>query len=108
MCLNNRCAPILGARYTIHRILSMSKSTHSHEYDVLRQQLRAMRKAAGLSQRVLARRLMVPPSWVSKVETGERRLDMVEFYWFCLACGENPSAVSKAILEAMGESGAEQ
>ena len=82
----------------------MRKSTHSHEYDALRQQLRAMRKAAGLSQRALARRLMVPPSWVSKVETGERRLDMVEFHWFCLACGENPPAVAKAILETMGKS----
>jgi hypothetical protein len=28
---------------------------------------------------------------VAKVETGERRIDLVEFGWFCAACGASPA-----------------
>lgn len=37
------------------------------------------RKNAGLTQRDLAKAIGKPPSWVAKVEQGERRLDLVEF-----------------------------
>ena len=37
------------------------------------------RKAAGLTQVQVARKLGRPQSFVSKYETGERRLDVVEF-----------------------------
>ena len=39
----------------------------------------AARKAAGLTQHALARRLGRPQSFVAKYEGGERRLDVVEF-----------------------------
>jgi transcriptional regulator with XRE-family HTH domain len=65
----------------------MQKSTHSSEYRLLRTELRRIRQAAGLSQRDLSDRLKVPHSWVAKVESGERRIDLVEAYWFFLACG---------------------
>ena len=39
----------------------------------------ASRREAGLTQADLAKRLGVVPSWVAKVEIGERRLDIVEF-----------------------------
>ena len=76
----------------------MSKSLHSVEYGALRQKLLAMRKAANLSQRDLGRRLAVPASWVSKVETGERRIDLVEFGWFCSACGFDPATAARDVL----------
>ena len=38
-----------------------------------------VRKAAGLTQAELSRRLKKPQSFVSKYERGERRLDVVEF-----------------------------
>ena len=69
----------------------MRKSTHSGEYAALRARLAALRAAAGLSQRGLATRLRVPHSWVAKVESGERRIDLVEFGWFCAACGASPA-----------------
>ena len=50
-----------------------------------------MRVAAGLSQRQVAAVLRLPHSWVAKVESGERRLDLVEFGWFCAACGASPA-----------------
>jgi len=78
----------------------MSKSLHSVEYAALRQKLLAMRNAANLSQRELGRRLAVPASWVSKVETGERRMDLVEFSWFCSACGFDPAKAAREFLES--------
>jgi transcriptional regulator with XRE-family HTH domain len=67
----------------------MQKSTHSTEYRLLRAELRQTRAAAGLSQRDLSERLKVPHSWVAKVESGERRIDLVEFCWLISACGGN-------------------
>jgi transcriptional regulator with XRE-family HTH domain len=65
----------------------MKKSVHTSEYAALRRGLREAREGAGLSQRGLAARLKVPHSWVAKVETGERRLDVLEFIEFVRACG---------------------
>jgi transcriptional regulator with XRE-family HTH domain len=42
------------------------------------QVLIACRKEAGLTQQELADRLGRPQSYIAKVETGERRLDVVE------------------------------
>ena len=54
---------------------------------------------AGLRQTDLAERLGVPQSFFSKVETGERRLDLVERRRVCAAIGL-PLAVFVARLEA--------
>jgi ribosome-binding protein aMBF1 (putative translation factor) len=43
------------------------------------------RQASGLSQRMLAARLKRSPSYVSKFEAGERRLEVCEFVDFCAA-----------------------
>jgi transcriptional regulator with XRE-family HTH domain len=79
----------------------MRKSTHTAEYASLRARLVAVRTAAGLSQRGVAERLGVPHSWVAKVEAGERRIDLIEFGWFCAACGVSP-AHEAAELFAVG------
>jgi len=71
----------------------MQKSVHTKEYKALRAELRAVREAAGLSQRDLATKLDVPHSWVAKVEAGERRIDIVEFSWLVAACGQEPNVV---------------
>ncbi len=49
--------------------------------------LRQIRQEAGLRQEDLAERLGRPQSFVSKYETGERGLDVVELYDVCAACG---------------------
>lgn len=49
--------------------------------------LRQVRQEAGLKQGDLAERLGRPQSFVSKYETGERRLDVLELYEVCAACG---------------------
>jgi transcriptional regulator with XRE-family HTH domain len=70
----------------------MQKSVHSSEYRALRTELRRVREQAKLSQRDLAALLDVPHSWVAKVESGERRIDLVEFCWFVKACGVEPQS----------------
>jgi transcriptional regulator with XRE-family HTH domain len=46
-----------------------------------------MRTEAGLRQLDLAERLGIPQSLVSKYETGERRLDILELRNVCQAAG---------------------
>src|SRR5947199_3322750 len=90
--------PILGAFYPAPIIGAMEKSVHTPEYAFLRSQLRAAREQAGLSQRALAGRLSVPHSWIAKVESGERRIDLVEFGWFISTCGIDPIPVCSQLL----------
>jgi transcriptional regulator with XRE-family HTH domain len=49
--------------------------------------LRQLREDAGLRQVDLAERLGKPQSYVSKYETGERRLDLLELRDVCRAAG---------------------
>ncbi|MDE2491025.1 MAG: helix-turn-helix transcriptional regulator [Elusimicrobia bacterium] len=56
----------------------MGKSVHSKEYRTLLSRLRKARLEAGLTQEEVAQRLRQPQSFISKVESGERRLDAVE------------------------------
>ncbi len=78
---------------------AMRKSTHSREHNRLRAVLREIRTGAGLSQRALAQKLRLPHTWVAKVESGERRLDLIEFGWFCTACGLNAVDVSSRVFD---------
>jgi len=48
--------------------------------------LRALRKKSGLTQVELAQKLGRPQSFVSKCESGERRLDILELQDICKAC----------------------
>lgn len=77
----------------------MEKSTHTPEYASLRAELLSARETAGLTQRQLASRLKVPPSWIAKVESGERRVDLVEFAWVILACDRDPVPITKRLLQ---------
>lgn len=56
----------------------MTKSIRSNAYAELETILIAARKHAGLTQQDVARALHTPQSFVSKYESGERRLDIIE------------------------------
>jgi transcriptional regulator with XRE-family HTH domain len=75
----------------------MEKSVHTSEYASLLAVIRRLRDEAGLSQRDLAAKLNVAPSWVAKVEGGERRLDVVEFYWLVSACRGDAAAILESL-----------
>ena len=49
-----------------------------------------MRLEAGLTQEQLAKKLRQSQTYVSKSESGERRLDLVEWLAFCKACRQDP------------------
>lgn len=56
---------------------------YDSRYNVLREELAAARARAGLTQSELAKRMGVVQSFVSKIETGERYLDVLEFLRWC-------------------------
>lgn len=65
----------------------MKKSVHSRESRVFVALLEAARKRAGLTQAQVAKAVAWTQSAVSKVERGERRLDILELRQFCRAFG---------------------
>jgi len=78
----------------------VEKSTFTRLYAAFKKRLVQLRKRAGLTQRQLAARLGRERSFVSRIEVGERRLDLIEFYWVARACNENPA---KEALRLMHE-----
>jgi transcriptional regulator with XRE-family HTH domain len=61
--------------------------TRTRENQTLCRLLRSLRVDAALRQQDLAKRLGVGQSFVSKYESGERRLDVFELREICHACG---------------------
>lgn len=57
-------------------------SLHSARYRQFVQRLRQARRQAGLSQVEVATALRKPQSFVSKCESGERRVDVIELEEF--------------------------
>lgn len=67
----------------------MEKSLNSYEQKVLQDQLYTLRIASGLTQKELADLLNVPQSFVSKIESGERRIDIIELRDICKCLDTN-------------------
>lgn len=74
-------------------------SVHSSEHTYLRQLLIRRRLDLGLSQRALAERMNVVHSFVGKVETGDRRMDIFEFIEYCRALDWDASEVVQGLQE---------
>ena len=58
-----------------------------NQHEQLRELLKNVRVSSGLTQADLADRLKMPQSFVSKYESGERRLDVLELRAICKAMG---------------------
>lgn len=81
---------------------SVDKTRYGTEYDVLCALLRESREAAGLRQADVASALDLPQSFVSKYESGERRLDLIELRQVCRALGVPLQQVVRAFEERVG------
>ena len=74
----------------------MEKSIYTREYRLFADLLRETRERAGLTQVELAERLKQTQSHISKVERGERRLDIVQLRIHCRAIN---TTVSELVAE---------
>jgi transcriptional regulator with XRE-family HTH domain len=79
------------------RARGIGKSVHSPGQAGFRRLMVEARKAAGLTQHDLARRLKKPQSFVAKYEGGERRIDVVEFLGIARAIGADPVRILRAL-----------
>ena len=76
----------------------MKKTIFTPRHEIMCQALVAMREGAGLTQRDLARKFHREHSFISRIELGERRVDLVEFHAFCRACGVDPVSAAANLL----------
>jgi transcriptional regulator with XRE-family HTH domain len=83
----------------------MRDTLRSPRQIVLRTQLRNLRKRQGLTQAEVAKRLRKQQSFVSKYESGERRLSVIEFIDVVRALGAEPPAVLRNFIPAIDRAG---
>ncbi len=76
----------------------MKKTIYSKDSRVLTEYLRNSRKEAGLTIRQLAEKMDVHHSIIGKIETGERRLDVIEFIEYCQVLDIEPTEIIKKII----------
>ena len=65
----------------------MLKSIHTYQHKQLLALLREIRLEAGLTQTQLAKYLNTDQTVISKIESGERRVDVLELREICKAVG---------------------
>jgi transcriptional regulator with XRE-family HTH domain len=58
------------------------------------------RREAKLSQRQLARKLGVPPNWIQRIESLQRRVDVAEFIAIARAVNIEPGALLRRVLRS--------
>jgi len=75
----------------------MRKTIHRVEYERLRELLRATRRQRGVRQEDLAAELGVVQNFVSNVERGVRRIDVIELRDVCFALGTDLVSFCKAL-----------
>ncbi|MEX0643618.1 MAG: helix-turn-helix transcriptional regulator [Pirellulales bacterium] len=79
----------------------MTKSLHTPAYRKITEALKQMRLEAGVSQRELAKRLGQQLNYISRLEQGQRRLDLLEWTWLCEALGRDPVREGRNVLEKL-------
>ena len=81
----------------------MSQSVHSPQYRRFLRLLVKTRESCGLTQVEVAHAIGRPQSFVSKAESGERRLDVVELLQLLSAMGVDPVEFVSALTPSAFE-----
>lgn len=74
------------------------KSIRSPAQRALLQAIRDARTQAGLTQQEVARRLRRPQSFVSAYESGDRKIDVLEFLRIARATGADPCELLRRVM----------
>ena len=69
------------------------------KYEYLRSELKKSRLGLNFFQADLAKLIGKPQSYISKVESGERNLDIIEFVAYCKGLGIEPSKFLKKLTD---------
>jgi transcriptional regulator with XRE-family HTH domain len=77
----------------------MSRTLGSAKHQALRRLLIQRRRKAGLRQVDVAKRLGRYQSYITNIETGQRRIDAVELVELAEAIGFDPCDAIKAIMK---------
>jgi transcriptional regulator with XRE-family HTH domain len=80
------------------------KTIHLVAYQKLLDRLVEARLAAKISQEKLGKELGERQSYVSKVESRERRLDVLEFVYWAQAVGKDPAELIRLLAEEVVQS----
>lgn len=78
----------------------MAKTIRTEGHQALCEALVAARKSAGLTQSDLAERLLCHQSLVARIESGQRRVDVVELIVLARAIGITAMAVLETVENA--------
>lgn len=78
----------------------MTKTLRSEGQVALVEALIQARKDAGLSQATLAERLRCHQSFVARIESGQRRIDVPELVILCRALRADPMDVLQVVAES--------
>lgn len=84
---------------------AMNRDTHARERVILRALLREMRQQAGLRQQDLAQILKVKQAAVSKLESGERSIEVLELRTICTALGVRFPDFAQILEDRLRETG---
>jgi transcriptional regulator with XRE-family HTH domain len=76
----------------------MVRTMHNPAAEALAKAAVALRKNAGLNQRQLAAKLGREQNYVARVETAQRRLDLLDWVALCGACGVDPETEIRRLV----------
>lgn len=79
----------------------MDKSLFSPSYEAVRKHLLDLRKKAGMTQRELAKKVGREQNFVARIELRERRVDLLEYFEICRACGVKPDAAATELMREL-------
>jgi len=75
------------------------KTIYSQSYRALLDRIAKARKDACITQAELAEKLGRPQSFVSKIENGERRIDVIEFLQVAEHIGFDPCELMQGLIQ---------
>jgi transcriptional regulator with XRE-family HTH domain len=79
----------------------MSKSAFTDAHRILVQALAHARREAGIHQADLAAKIGKDQSYISNIERGQRRVDVIEFYTIVKAMNADPVDLFSRIARAL-------